>query len=521
MSLLPVAIWGIQVKADGSISPAVADIPATFRVTMAALDPTAKPKDPKQPLRSTLKIMRRPLQNPDFDTDETDSDSDTDSNSDSDSETESDLEEEVQPVNGKKGSKKGGPPASDKKASKASKAAEGNEDEEEEDDDDEDDLSFQDDEYEIEEFTICTLDTERNYQQPLDIVIGEDEECFFKVVGNFDISLTGNYVVGSGDADKYDEDSEEDDDDYDLSPDEDELDVYGDESDSDDLDDLKDPRIQEIASDDEAESVMKKVEKVVEKAEKKAEKAEKKAEKAEKIANKNADKNAEKNTDKSANKKSLKRSADESEGEDLTLTDLIAKAKEVKEAAAATPAPEKKLSKKQLKKLKANDGKAVDATAKKVQFAKELEQGPTPSTPATTEKKSEKKSAEKPVAENSTAEKKKPEPKRSKVVQGITIMDSKVGTGAPAKKGNKLAMRYIGKLENGKVFDSNTKGKPFTFQLGRGEVIQGWDIGLEGMQVGGERRLRIPPASAYGKKALPGIPSNSTLIFDVKLIEIK
>ncbi|KAH8155129.1 uncharacterized protein LAJ45_00138 [Morchella importuna] len=474
MSLLPVAIWGLQVKADGSISPAIANIPATFRVTMAAIDPTAKPKDPKQPLRSTLKIMRRPLQNPDFDEDDEDDE-------ETDSESEEESEEEAPSVKGNKGSKKSAAPA--KKAA--------------EEDEDEDDLDLSDDdEYEIEEFTICTLDTERNYQQPLDIVIGEDEECFFKVVGNFDISLTGNYVVGSGDADKYDEDSDEGDD-YDLSPDEDELELYGDESDSDDLDDLEDPRIQEIATDDEAE------------AKNAAKKAEKKGEK--------------KDEKKKAEKKSLKRSADESEGEEPTIADLIAKAKEVKEAAVATAAPEKKLSKKQLKKLKANDGKAVDATAdkgKKVQFAKELEQGPTPS-PAATEKKSEKKSAEKPVAEKSTTEKKKPESKQPKIVQGISIMDSKVGTGAAAKKGNRLSMRYIGKLDNGKIFDSNTKGKPFTFQLGKGEVIQGWDIGLEGMQVGGERRLRIPPGSAYGKKSLPGIPANSTLIFDVKLIEIK
>ncbi|KAI5838367.1 hypothetical protein DFP73DRAFT_261753 [Morchella snyderi] len=473
MSLLPVAIWGLQVKADGSIIPAITNIPATFRVTMAALDPTAKPKDPKQPLRSTLKIMRRPLQNPDFDEDDEDDE-------ETDSETDSDSEEEAPSAKGKKGLKKS--------AATAKKAVE--------EDEDEEGLNLSDDdEYEIEEFTICTLDTERNYQQPLDIVIGEDEECFFKVVGNFDISLTGNYVVGSGDADQYDEDSDEGDD-YDLSPDEDELELYGDESDSDDLDDLEDPRIQEIATDDEAE------------AKNAANKAEKKGKKDEK---------------KKAEKKSLKRSADDSEGEDLTIADLVAKAEEVKEAAVAAATPEKKLSKKQLKKLKANDGKAVDATAdkaKKVQFAKKLEQGPTPS-PAATEKKSEKKSAEKPVAEKSSTEKKKPESKQPRIVQGISIMDSKVGTGSGAKKGNKLAMRYIGKLDNGKIFDSNTKGKPFTFQLGKGEVIQGWDIGLEGMQVGGERRLRIPPASAYGKKSLPGIPANSTLIFDVKLIEIK
>lgn len=183
-------------------------------------------------------------------------------------------------------------------------------------------------------------------------------------------------------------------------------------------------------------------------------------------------------------------------------------------------APEKKLSKKQLKKLKANDGKAVDATQdtpegkKKVQFAKELEQGPTgsaekPKTKA--EKKNEKKAAEKPTEKPATV----------RVVQGVKIEDKKEGTGAAAKNGSRLGMRYIGKLKNGKQFDANTKGKPFSFRLGKGEVIKGWDVGLVGMKVGGERRLEIPANMAYGSKSIPGIPGNSTLIFDVKLVEVK
>lgn len=67
--------------------------------------------------------------------------------------------------------------------------------------------------------------------------------------------------------------------------------------------------------------------------------------------------------------------------------------------------------------------------------------------------------------------------------------------------------RYIGKLNNGKQFDANTSGAPFSFMLGRGEVIKGWDLGLNGMAVGGERKLVIPPALAYGKQKLPGLPA--------------
>ena len=68
---------------------------------------------------------------------------------------------------------------------------------------------------------------------------------------------------------------------------------------------------------------------------------------------------------------------------------------------------------------------------------------------------------------------------------------------------------------------ANKKGKPFDFKLGKGEVIEGWEIGVAGMAVGGERRITIPPHLAYGKKGVPGIPPNSKLIFDVKVLGIK
>jgi FK506-binding nuclear protein len=68
---------------------------------------------------------------------------------------------------------------------------------------------------------------------------------------------------------------------------------------------------------------------------------------------------------------------------------------------------------------------------------------------------------------------------------------------------------------------ANKKGKAFSFKLGSGEVIKGWDIGVAGMCVGGERRLTIPANLAYGSKSMPQIPANSTLVFDIKLLEIK
>ncbi|GAA5881545.1 hypothetical protein JCM16303_005698 [Sporobolomyces ruberrimus] len=161
------------------------------------------------------------------------------------------------------------------------------------------------------------------------------------------------------------------------------------------------------------------------------------------------------------------------------------------------------LSKNQKKKLlKAKNGEAVPAPAAAA---------PAAASPAA---KKEEKKAEKKAAGPAG-------PKVQTLAGGLEITDAKVGSGASAKSGSKVGMRYIGKLENGKVFDSNTKGSPLTFTLGRGQVISGWDKGIVGMQVGGERKLRIPAAMAYGKKGTQGIPGNSTLLFDVKLVSIK
>ncbi|WVQ80674.1 FK506-binding protein 4 [Cryptococcus sp. DSM 104549] len=136
--------------------------------------------------------------------------------------------------------------------------------------------------------------------------------------------------------------------------------------------------------------------------------------------------------------------------------------------------------------------------------------------------KTEEAAAEKPAAP--VAEKKeKPAakaPQKKTLPSGLIIEDVKVGEGPVAKTGKRLGMRYIGKLTTGKQFDANTSGKPFTFVLGKGEVIRGWDEGLAGMAVGGERRLTIPPQLAYGSQKIPGIPKNSTLKFDVKLVSI-
>lgn len=354
----------------------------------------------------------------------------------------------------------------------------------------------------------------QHFQQPLDITVAKDEPVFFKVSGTHAVYLTGNYVVPVDDGPR-----DEDDEDYEDEGDEMGYPPYGigDESDlSDELDNIDNPRFAEIDTDDEEEKVPQLI----------------------KAKGKN------------------KRPAPESDGEAPGLDDIMAKS--LKEPVPSTNG-EPKLSKKQLKKLKNNEGKAAAAAAssndtqngkkdsespsvKKVQFAKDLEQGPStvksePTESIAADKKADKKD------ETKDEKKGKASAKATlgvKEVQGVSVDDKKLGSGPTAKKGSRVSMRYIGKLNDGKVFDckfqmtlrpimqmlkrspsANKKGKPFSFKLGLGEVIKGWEIGIEGISVGGERRIRIPARLAYGSKSMPGIPVNSELTFDIKCLEVK
>lgn len=487
MVSIPAGVYGRKIPAGGIPILAAIDPSASFRITMAAIDPSAAPQiDEDTPTpRATLKLIRVPMDlndEDDLDIDDSDVESiaarlraagalpDVDSD---DSETEANGAGPSDPAKSKKA----------KEAALTKKLQQELEDEMEIDNSianganskgkgkatdldmsDEDDSEFDEDD-EPEEFVLCTLNPESHYQQPLDITVREGEEVYLCVSGTHDVYVTGNYI-----AFRDEDDSEDDEDDgleqlgYDLGSDDDELDADElDESEDDELDGMQDPRITEIESGDEAPKLIE--------------------------ANKN------------------KKRAAESEA-DTTLDDLMSKTN-----------GDSKPNKKAAKKLKKNDGQAVagaEATKvekteapgsdkKKVQFAKNLEQGPTGS----------------PKVDAPKAEAKKEVSKSSRVVSGVTIEEKKDGKGKAAKKGDRVEMRYIGKLKNGKVFDSNKKGKPFAFKLGVGQVIKGWDIGVAGMTAGSERRLVIPAALAYGKKgAPPDIPANSDLTFDIKCISV-
>ena len=105
----------------------------------------------------------------------------------------------------------------------------------------------------------------------------------------------------------------------------------------------------------------------------------------------------------------------------------------------------------------------------------------------------------------------------------LTGSDTVVGTGAEATTGSTVTVNYVGMLPDGSVFDASARhGQSFTFPLGAGNVIQGWDRGVVGMKEGGVRRLIIPAQYAYGAAGIPGvIPANATLIFDVELVKVQ
>jgi FKBP-type peptidyl-prolyl cis-trans isomerase len=115
----------------------------------------------------------------------------------------------------------------------------------------------------------------------------------------------------------------------------------------------------------------------------------------------------------------------------------------------------------------------------------------------------------------------------TKTASGLQYEDTQAGEGGTAARGQTCAMHYTGWLwtneAKGKKFDSShDHGSPFTFALGEGQVISGWDEGVAGMKVGGKRTLLIPPALGYGARGAGGvIPPNATLLFEVELVELR
>ena len=194
-------------------------------------------------------------------------------------------------------------------------------------------------------------------------------------------------------------------------------------------------------------------------------------------------------TDKTANQKPSKRPA---EDEVIEV---------VKPASENLGDSEKKLPKRQLKKLKCGEGDRFAGgykarEVKKVRFAKELEQRRTGS-PITIDSNDI-------ILSGQT------------VVDGVAITDVRIGEGVLAEEGVTVWIGYIGKMSDGTLVDDSTGRGLFSFVLGRGEVIQGWEIGIKGMRVGGERELNIPPALCHGEEELlrRGMPADKNWLYN-------
>lgn len=110
-----------------------------------------------------------------------------------------------------------------------------------------------------------------------------------------------------------------------------------------------------------------------------------------------------------------------------------------------------------------------------------------------------------------------------KTQSGLDFIEIEAGKGKQAEAGKTVSVHYTGKFQDGKIFDSSvSRGEPIEFQLGKGNVIKGWDEGIAMMRVGGKAQLIIPPDLAYGEKGASGvIPPNATLVFDVELVSMK
>ncbi|XP_069137290.1 46 kDa FK506-binding nuclear protein-like isoform X2 [Argopecten irradians] len=355
------------------------------------------------------------------------------------------------------------------------------------------------------EFMLCTLEQGRVYQQTLDLNFTEGEEVTFFLNGTGIVHLTGYLIEDENmmsDMDDMDDISMEDmsDSESDTAP----ALVGPDDDDSDDDDDDDDSPVLTVSA-----------------KKRKQEQKEKPGKKKAKVVVVEQGDDEDSDDDDSDDDDDMPFALedfddedddddDDDEDDDDELNEEIVKQIKAKKVQpASTP----------------KSGKKSATTTPKSEVKATPQQKPdkTQNGSETTESKKKKKKKNKDDKEKTPAgpggdAKKDKTPKKTVLAGGTISEEIKVGHGPEAKKGKMVHVYYKGTLgKTGKQFDSCTSGKPFKFRLGKKEVISGWDSGVQGMKVGGTRKLTVPPQQGYGNQRTGPIPPNSTLVFEVEL----
>lgn len=371
------------------------------------------------------------------------------------------------------------------------------------------------------DYAICSLTPGKLEQQPLDLSLKEGENIAFRVSGPFPIHLTGYYV----DSHEHDHDDEEDD--YESGSDMAE-EVEG-EYDSED---------ESQYDSEEAEETVRKIMKS-KKARKAAAVVDTESESEDDDGNLVSEDSDEEGVSVGSGD-SDDEEIDSEDFEDMSEDDFIDDGSEDEEEDDDEDEEEEEDESEEDEEI-VPQGKRSNAPTKNQPEAKKTKtdspKAAQPEQPATA-KKTDSPKPKQPVAadtnkkENTapnttTANTKKPDqpnkpqeqsekkPVTKTLPSGLILEDITVGNGQKVVRDRRVGISYIGRLQSGKVFDQS-KGKDLLwFNVGRGEVVKGMDIGVQGMAVGGKRRLTIPAALAYGNASLPGIPANSTLVFEV------
>ncbi|KAG6544117.1 hypothetical protein Mapa_014429 [Marchantia paleacea] len=404
------------------------------------------------------------------------------------------------------------------------------------------------------ELLLCSLIPGVSESCSLDLLF--DQDVTFSVVGSASVHLIGYYMPL--------EDEEGDDDDYDFDgvSEEDSDEDSDEEMDSEMEDDDRVPSgvtIEEIDEEAPSPAPLKLIKGKDDEPKPESKSAQKKRKKMEALFNATAKSKTPTGDAKKVETPAEAAGGDDSEDEDGFAKDAPNKKQAVKGAdgtplpaaaaavAATTPvaaAPESAGKKKKNKKNKNKDAQtpgaaraasAAAATTPVAASTPAAEPAKTAEKPGNKAKENgtEKTTVKTPApatngstpAAAATKSAKKGSPAVKKFPNGLEIQD--VAMGKPdakqAKPGKRVGMIYTGRLKsNGKIFDSNVGKKPFEFRLGVGEVIKGWDVGVNGMRIGDKRKLVIPPAMGYGAKGVGStIPGNATLEFDVELVNVK